>query len=123
MPYVPVRTEILAAEDAVSLAAVSVQICQRFKKCPGQIRRYGQVLDSSVRLNANFGWTVLQLLVNGFSCNSSSPSLREETVFQPTRWTFVLNLSTRSMVTCIQLWVLRTAHGPAGSPGKAMKMF
>lgn len=72
---------ILAAEDAVSLAVVSVEIFQRFKKCPGEISGYGQVLNSSVRLNTNFGWTVLELLVNGFSCNSSSPSLREETVF------------------------------------------
>lgn len=74
-PYV-----ILSAEDAVSLAAVSVEIFQRFKKCPGKISGYGQIVDSSVRLNANFGWTVLELLVNGFSCSSSSPSLREETI-------------------------------------------
>lgn len=70
---------ILAAEDAVSVTTVSVEIFQRFMKCPGEIIGYEQVLGSSVRLNANFGWTVLELLINGFSFNSSSPSLREET--------------------------------------------
>lgn len=115
---------ILSAEDPGSWAAVSVEIFQRFKKCPRKISGYGQVLDPSVRLNANFWWTVPELLVSGFSCNSSSPSLKEETLFQPTRLTFVLNLSTRSMVTCTQLWVLSTGHGSAGaSPEKAMKLF
>lgn len=80
---------ILAAEDAVSLTTVSLEIFRTFMKCPGEISGYEQVLGSSVRLNANFGWTVLELLINGFSFNSSSPSLREETVFQPFTWTFM----------------------------------
>lgn len=120
----PLPYMVLSAENAVSLAAVSVEVFQRLKKCPGKISGYGQDLDSSVGLNANFGWTVLELLVNGFSCNSSSPSLREEALFQHTRLTFLLNLSIRSMVTCTQLCVLSTGHGSAeASPEKGMKMF
>lgn len=43
-----IRPVILAAEDAESLAAVSVEIFQRFKKCLGEVSGYGQVLNSCV---------------------------------------------------------------------------
>lgn len=67
-----------------------------------------------VRLNSNFGWTLLELLMD--SAAIPHPHHSERKLYSSLLWlAFVLNLSTRSMVTCTQ--------SAGASPEKVMKMF